>query len=108
MSLGKKAPAAETMESIQVGLRKLKIPALIIWGEKDPVFSPRLVKIWHAYFPGSKSHILPGVSHFPQEDEPGEILAIMRDFLYGAKPGSDGSRQEWEGPGTGITERASQ
>jgi acyl-CoA synthetase (AMP-forming)/AMP-acid ligase II/pimeloyl-ACP methyl ester carboxylesterase len=84
--LGKKAPAAETMESIQVGLRKLKIPAIIIWGEKDPVFSPRLVKIWHAYFPGSKAHLLPGVSHFLQEDEPGEILAIMQDFLYGAKP----------------------
>lgn len=86
--LGKKAPAAETMESIQVGLSKLKIPAIIIWGEKDPVFSPRLVKIWHAYFPGSKSHILPGASHFLQEDKPGEILAIMQDFLYGTKPGT--------------------
>ncbi|MBI5119098.1 alpha/beta fold hydrolase [Candidatus Poribacteria bacterium] len=75
-------PSYSTMKTIQEKLNVLSVPTCLIWGENDHVFpSDTIVPIWQGVYPHSELHMIPRAGHFLQEDAPGEIVAIMRDFL---------------------------
>jgi pimeloyl-ACP methyl ester carboxylesterase len=79
------ARAADIVE----GLRELDVPALLLWGEEDPVvplaFARRLV----SELPRATLVTLPGVGHLPPEEAPLESLSPVVEFL--------GSLPRWSG-----------
>jgi haloalkane dehalogenase len=56
------------------------VPALVIWGMKDPAFQPSQLARWRATLPQATVLELP-VGHWPQEESPDEVTRAMREFL---------------------------
>ena len=57
-----------------------RLPALIIWGLKDPAFQPSQLARWRSVLPEAKVAELP-VGHWPQEEAPDEVTGAIQDFL---------------------------
>lgn len=78
--LGEDTDTARLIGAIQDGLADLRLPATIIWGERDPVFSTQVLALWRLYFPAAEVHLLPDASHFLQEDAPDELGRLIEAF----------------------------
>ena len=59
---------------------RLSVPALVIWGMKDPAFQPSQLARWKTVLPEATVLELP-VGHWPQEESPSEVVRAMREFL---------------------------
>jgi len=57
------------------------LPALIIWGERDFVFTHRFLERWQAKLPQAEVHTLPDAAHFVVEDAHETIIPLLRGFL---------------------------
>ena len=57
------------------------IPALILWGMKDPTLNPAYLERWRELFADSEIIEFPNAGHFLQEEEPTKISAAVRRFL---------------------------
>ena len=62
------------------------MPVLIIWGERD-----RIIPVDHAYqaadaIPHSTLHVLPGLGHFPQAEDPEAVARLLSDFMASTEP----------------------
>ena len=55
------------------------LPALVIWGMKDPALRPSLLARWRSALPEARVTELP-VGHWPQEEAPGEVTRALRSF----------------------------
>ena len=56
-------------------------PVLIVWGEDDPFFSPRLALRLKRDFPDSRLESVSGSRAFVPEDRPGALAAFVADFV---------------------------
>ena len=56
------------------------VPALVVWGMKDPAFQPVQLARWKAALPQATILELP-VGHWPQEESPSEVVRAMQGFL---------------------------
>lgn len=65
--------------------RLLGRPVLILWGMKDPAFTPRHLERWTAFF-GDAARVarLEGVGHWPHKEAPEIVERELRAFLAGA------------------------
>jgi pimeloyl-ACP methyl ester carboxylesterase len=59
------------------------LPALIVWGDRDPAFKEPQRLRWERTFPNHKTVILEGASHYIQEDAPKEIVAAIKQWWPG-------------------------
>jgi haloalkane dehalogenase len=59
-----------------------ELPALIVWGTKDPAFPHRYLARWREALPGAGVLELP-VGHWPHEEAPAEVERALREFLAG-------------------------
>ena len=59
------------------------LPALIIWGTKDPAFKPYQLERWKLVLPHARVVELP-VGHWPQEEAPREVVEAIGAFVDGA------------------------
>lgn len=57
-----------TLERVSSSIRELKVPALFLWGPKDPVFSDRYLRDLIERMPHADVHRFEGASHLVQED----------------------------------------
>lgn len=57
------------------------VPTLIVWGERDFVFTKEYLTGWRTRLPEAEVHSLPHGAHFVVEDAHGEIVDLLRDFL---------------------------
>ena len=64
-------------------LEKLRVPALVIYGELDQATPPALNKLIASRAPGARIVELAGCGHCPPLEQPQEFLAAIRDFLNG-------------------------
>ncbi|GAB3868305.1 alpha/beta fold hydrolase [Dactylosporangium cerinum] len=62
-------------------IRKLDIPALLIWGEHDPVISPDFGRAYAAAFPDARFELIPGGGHLPMREAPDQTFAALDTFL---------------------------
>lgn len=62
-------------------LHALAHPALIIWGEKDLLFPPRVGEEMQRLIPHSILHLLPNAGHIPQWEQPGLVNQLLLKFL---------------------------
>jgi pimeloyl-ACP methyl ester carboxylesterase len=62
--------------------KKLRVPTLFIWGEKDPFDSPESGKTIAAQIPaGARLVCIPDAGHLPWIDEPERSAGLITDFL---------------------------
>jgi pimeloyl-ACP methyl ester carboxylesterase len=57
------------------------IPALILWGMKDPAFPPRYLERWLEVFENAEAHRIEGVGHYPHEETPELVANTIARFL---------------------------
>jgi pimeloyl-ACP methyl ester carboxylesterase len=74
----------EELESILPMLAS--VPALLIWGSKDPAVYASSADRLEKYFPQSRTVIFPGVGHLPYEECPEEFNRELIEFLASEDP----------------------
>jgi haloalkane dehalogenase len=62
-------------------LSRLAVPALIIWGDRDPTASTDVARRFERELPGSELAILEGVGHFLWDDVPAIATRLLVEFL---------------------------
>ncbi|PQZ92279.1 hydrolase [Arthrobacter sp. MYb227] len=72
-------PSRPTLEKIAEGITSLKVPALLLWGPKDPVFSDRYLRDLATRLPQADIHRFEGASHLVQEDR--DVATPIFDWL---------------------------
>lgn len=65
--------------------RIASIPALLVWGMKDPAFAKCLPR-WRSLFADAEVVKLSGVGHAPMEERAPEITPVISRFLEGRTP----------------------
>jgi pimeloyl-ACP methyl ester carboxylesterase len=66
-------------------LPSLQMPALVLWGERDPWFSPELADAYGARLPNATVQRLPDAGHWPWLDRP-DVIELVADFLATGAP----------------------
>lgn len=62
-------------------LERLDVPALIAWGERDPVAVLPIAHRLAKEIPGARLVTWPQLGHYPQVEDPARVLATVRPFL---------------------------
>ncbi len=62
-------------------LRRLNLPVLLLWGEKDGIIPISNAADYLAALPDARLVALPGLGHVPQEESPAEALQPVKKFL---------------------------
>ncbi len=61
--------------------KTIKIPVLIIWGEKDTIIPLEVGRKLAANIPNSKLVVIPNCGHIPQEECPSQTIEAMESFM---------------------------
>ena len=78
------APGAAAGQRTLEGLRSLARPTLVLWAEDDPVLPPATGEAFAAAIGAEPPELIPGASHFLQEDQ-GELIGRrIADWLTSA------------------------
>lgn len=59
----------------------LKMPTLILWGDRDALIPPAVGEQMHADIAGSEMVRFPTLGHVPQEEDPAQTVAELIGFL---------------------------
>jgi len=62
-------------------LRRLTMPTLLLWGDKDGMIPVSNAQDYLAALPNASLVVLPGIGHVPQEEAPLETITPLRGFL---------------------------
>ncbi|MET3369188.1 UNVERIFIED_CONTAM: acyl-coenzyme A synthetase/AMP-(fatty) acid ligase/pimeloyl-ACP methyl ester carboxylesterase [Jeotgalibacillus campisalis] len=85
-------PSFPALTRVAEGLRGLKVPVLMLWGPKDPIFSDRYLKDLIGRLPHADVHRFEGAGHLLPEDR--DIAKPVFDWLavQGAATSGDDSQ----------------
>ncbi|SKB55199.1 Acyl-CoA synthetase (AMP-forming)/AMP-acid ligase II [Arthrobacter sp. 31Cvi3.1E] len=83
-------PSFPALQGVAEGLRGLKVPALMMWGPRDPIFSDRYLKDLIDRLPHSDVHRFEGAGHLVAEDR--DIASPLFQWL-GANAPTPSSQQ---------------
>jgi acyl-CoA synthetase (AMP-forming)/AMP-acid ligase II/pimeloyl-ACP methyl ester carboxylesterase len=72
-------PSFPALSGVAEGLRGLRVPALMLWGPRDPIFSDRYLKDLLTRLPHADVHRFEGAGHLVAEDR--NIAAPVFDWL---------------------------
>ncbi len=72
-------PSFPTLSRVAEGVRGLRVPALMLWGPRDPIFSDRYLKDLISRLPDAKVHRFEGAGHLVAEDR--DIAAPVFEWL---------------------------
>ncbi|MDX1521837.1 MAG: alpha/beta fold hydrolase, partial [Anaerolineae bacterium] len=56
------------------------LPVLLVYGTEDPAYKAGWLARFQKMFPRHRSLVLEGADHFPQEHDPAQIVATIRDW----------------------------
>jgi olefin beta-lactone synthetase len=71
-------PSRPVQEAIAEGIRDLDVPALLLWGPRDPVFGERYLTDLRGRLPQARLHRYEGASHLLPEDAPQYAHAVAQ------------------------------
>lgn len=74
-------PSYSALTGVSEGLRGLKVPALMLWGPRDPIFSDRYLKDLVSRLPHADVHRFEGAGHLVAEDR--DIAGPIFQWLGG-------------------------
>ncbi|MDX1614604.1 MAG: alpha/beta hydrolase [Candidatus Promineifilaceae bacterium] len=85
LSLIRNAAALNTNHTMEMlaDLRRLTIPLLLLWGEKDQFQPLATAERFHQEYPRSQLRVIPDSDHFLPLEKGAEVAQILRDFLLG-------------------------
>lgn len=72
-------PSFPALSGVAEGLSGLKVPALMLWGPRDPIFSDRYLKDLNSRLPHADVHRFEGAGHLVAEDR--DIATPVFDWL---------------------------
>ena len=84
-------PSRPAQEAIAEGIRALEVPALLLWGPRDPVFGEKYLADLRSRLPQAQVHRYEGASHLLPEDAPqyaGAVADWVPDLLAGPPAGT--------------------
>ena len=84
-------PSFPALTGVAEGLHGLKVPALMLWGPRDPIFSDRYLKDLIHRLPHAEVHRFEGAGHLVAEDR--NIAAPIFQWLAGSVGVSDSGSQ---------------
>lgn len=80
--LTERDPSAPAFARINERLPQLAdVPALLVWGMRDPVFQPVFLDQWREILTDPATVELERASHYLLEDEPEAVSGAIRDFV---------------------------
>ncbi|MFC0359863.1 alpha/beta fold hydrolase [Kytococcus schroeteri] len=91
-------PSRATLEEVAAGAAALDVPALVLWGAQDPVFTDRYLRDLLERFPDADVHRFGTASHLVLEDAP-EGVGMAWAWL--TDPAARGSARPVDDAGTG-------
>lgn len=62
-------------------LRRIAVPTLLVWGDKDGLVPPKFGAAYRDLIPGSRLVVLENAGHAPFDEQKAAFLAAFRDFL---------------------------
>ena len=62
-------------------LHAIKVPTLLIWGEKDGVVAPSYGEGYAKLIPGARFTTVPGAGHYPQIEASDAFMSQLRGFI---------------------------
>ena len=65
---------------------QIKVPTVMIWGLEDRALGPALLEGNDAYVGDLTIHRVPGAGHFPHQEKPHMVNALIRDFIGPSQP----------------------
>lgn len=74
-------PSFAALRRVAEGLPGLRVPALLLWGPRDPIFSDRYLKDLIGRLPAAKVHRFEGAGHLVAEDR--DIAGPVFEWLAG-------------------------
>ena len=74
-------------EDVREDLRRIEVPTLLIWGQRDTLVPPAAGDLLRKEIPGCRLLVLEGASHVPMFDRPEEFDAALLAFFAGAPVG---------------------
>lgn len=66
---------------VEAMLGSIRVPVLVMWGERDAWLEPAQADRLHELIPGSSLKKVPGAGHFVQEDAPDEVSRGLISFF---------------------------
>lgn len=61
-------------------LARVRIPALVVWGESDGVVDPDYGRAYAQAFPNARFELIPKAGHLPQIEQPERLLTLLWEF----------------------------
>jgi haloalkane dehalogenase len=77
----KSHPTYETLNQIELKLKDLKQPKLILWGGKDFCFNRHFFEKWISIYPEASAHWFAKAGHYILEDEPEVVALKIQEFI---------------------------
>ncbi|MFI6031465.1 alpha/beta fold hydrolase [Amycolatopsis magusensis] len=68
-------------EPVVAKLAEIEVPVRVLWGAEDQWLSADTGRKLAEAIPGAEFTAVPGAGHFLPEDAPGELAALLRDWL---------------------------
>ena len=74
-------------EDVRDDLRRVGMPTLLVWGDRDPLIPPSIGEVMRAEVPDSRLLVIEGAGHNPMFDCPEDFNAALLAFLAGQPVG---------------------
>lgn len=72
-------------EDLTEHLRRVRCPALLVWGSRDTDTPLATANRMLGLLPGARLTVLEGAGHFPFLDKPDQFSAFLREFITGER-----------------------
>lgn len=67
--------------SLRRWLRRIRVPALVVWGASDGVVSIDYGRAYAAEIPGARFEVIEQAGHYPYLEQPERFAAVLADFV---------------------------
>jgi len=64
-------------------LHRIKLPALVVWGENDKIMPPEYAKLWRERLPVARVVMVPRCGHLPHVEHAAAVAGHVLDFIAG-------------------------
>jgi pimeloyl-ACP methyl ester carboxylesterase len=65
-------------------LHRIKLPALVVWGDDDKIMPPEFAALWRERLPDARVVMVEGCGHLPHVEKAPLVARQVLDFLEGA------------------------
>jgi pimeloyl-ACP methyl ester carboxylesterase len=72
--------------SLPKWIHRIKVPTLIVWGDRDRIVPPAYAAEFARLIPGATIAMISECGHFPQIEQPASFIRTLTDFYEGLKP----------------------